>query len=260
MSFADDSTPIYDSELDGEGETDDEYEPTFSPASDGAAPHYPTPNSEDTSSEQTNLVKRQKSAAAVKPVGIQKNQRSGPAIRKTRANKSNTGAADSGDSVDDAGEGTWAARKKKASAVVNKQKKSDSLEKKLGQYVHIDRTGGRVNIDGVYWYAPKDDPSIPRGDQAKRACIQEVVAAMRNYDNIKDSKTTGVKNRWGPGASYYTREELYACGGDIVVSLTACFGISSADNHRRTSWSMSIVTAGRRRLTTLSCVRRGSRP
>lgn len=260
MNFADDNTPIYESELDGEGETDDEYEPTVSPASDGITSHYPTPSSEDTNPEQTNVDKRQKSATAAKPVGIQKNRSSRPAIRKTRAKKSNTGATDSGGSIDDAGDVTWAARKKMANAIVSKQKKSDSLEEKLGHDVHIDRTGGRVNFDGVYWYAPKDDHSIPRGDQAKRACIQEVVAAMRNYDNIKDSKTAGVKNRWGPGASYYTREELYACAGDIVVSLIACVRISFANDHRRTSWSMFIPTAGRRRLTTLNCVRHGSRP
>lgn len=154
----------------------------------------------------------------------------------------------------------FAKEKKKANATIKEQKARLTLAQRLGQAIRIISTLGRVKVEGVYWFAPKNDLSIPSCEQAKLACVQNVVAAMRNYENIKDKKTKGVKNRWGDGASYYSREELYACAGDIVVSLTACVRNSYTNHHRRILWSMYTPMAGKRRHTTQRSVRHGSRP
>jgi hypothetical protein len=108
---------------------------------------------------------------------------------------------------------------KQANMVIEQQTKQDTLEGRLGQHVRIERIDGRVTIGGVFWYPPRNDPSIPTTQAEKTACAKQLVAAMLDTTECKEQMhTQAFKNRWGPRATFYTEDELLNAAWTLVVS------------------------------------------
>jgi hypothetical protein len=108
---------------------------------------------------------------------------------------------------------------KQANIVIEQQTKQDTLKGRLGQHVRIERNDGRVTIGGVFWYPPRNDPSIPITQAEKTACAKLLVAAMLDTTECKEQMhTQAFKNRWGPHATFYTVEELLNAAWILLVS------------------------------------------
>ncbi|KAF1916597.1 hypothetical protein BDU57DRAFT_449671 [Ampelomyces quisqualis] len=149
----------------------------------------------------------------------------------------------------------FASKKKRANLVIKKQGARSSLAQRLGHDVRVVCTDGRVSIEGVYWYPPRNDLSIPSSYQAKLACVQTLVAAMCNNQGVKDKPSTGFLNRWGNDANHYTPEELYACGWEMVdfmVDLhTKGWTQKTYDHKLREQWQQTMFSTFEERFEAL---------
>jgi hypothetical protein len=180
----------YNEDVDGEGETDDEYHPV-----------------RDTATPSTKLNKKAGKAAVT-------------------SNKKNTRSAakqvteDTASVVEEVLESTFAVKQRKANVVIARQNAQPTLERRLGQQVRVSYTAaGVIDIGGIYWKAPANDASIPRTLQEKFACVQAIIAAIRNNKDCKEVDTTKTfLNRWADGATYFSPEELEFAAWKIVVS------------------------------------------
>jgi len=137
---------------------------------------------------------------------------------------------------------------KMANVVIDKQDKMRDYAQRLGQNVRVTRTHGRITIEGVFWTAPQNDPSIPRSHVDQVACVQQLVAAMLDTSVCKEKKTTtAFQNRWGAGATFYSAEEFQHAAWTLVVSPPSLPHLTSPHQpHYRTSPSTCTPTAGPR--------------
>jgi hypothetical protein len=180
----------YNGDVDGEGETDDEYHPAMDAVT-------PSTNSK---------MKAGKAAVTTN----KKNTRSG-AKKVTEHTESE---------IEEVPESTFAVKQRKANVVIAKQNAQPTLARKLGQHVRVAyNANGVVEIRGIYWKAPANDHSIPRTLPEKFACVQAIIAAIRNNQACKEVETTvSFINRWANNATYFSPEEIECAAWRIVVS------------------------------------------
>jgi hypothetical protein len=180
----------YNEEVDGEGEADDEYHPTI-----------------DTVTPSPKLNKKAGKAAVT---SNKKNTRS--AAKKV--------TEDTASVIEEVPESTFAVKQRKANVVIAKQNAQSTLARRLGQDVRVSYTAaGAIDIRGTYWKAPANDYSIPQSFREKFACVQAIIAAIRNNKDCKEVDTTKTfLNRWADGATYFSSEELEFAAWKIVVS------------------------------------------
>ena len=120
---------------------------------------------------------------------------------------------------DDSSKEVLAKKEKMAREVINAQKKQADPAKQLGVNVTIVSSANGVSITGVYWNPPSDDTTIPSTQAEINACVDDVVAAMRNNEGCREKDTTkAFRNRWAQGATHYTVAEFYAAAQLLVVS------------------------------------------
>jgi hypothetical protein len=207
-------------DIDGAYETDDEYVPPMDASAedhvDNAAP-YPTPEWDWNGCESANdddigpahstnaATNRSNESDSTKP------------CRNPRTARDKSPVIDA--SIKKPTKARPLAEKfKQANIVIAEQKTKASLAQRLGQQVRIIRTNGRVSIEGVYWKAPKNDPTIPATDAAKKRCVRKIVAALINNQDCKEVPTSQTfLNRWADGADYFTMEEFEHAAWEIVV-------------------------------------------
>jgi hypothetical protein len=111
------------------------------------------------------------------------------------------------------------AEKQRLAGQVIKQQQGEAEEaKRLGQEIRIVKTDGCPEIEGIYWRAPKNDDSIPKTPAAKKACFDQVYAAILNTTGCKEVTTKkAFKIRWGEEKSHYEDGDLIRVGWKVVV-------------------------------------------
>lgn len=101
--------------------------------------------------------------------------------------------------------------------LVKKQAKETTLEKRLGQHIRVVCKGPGVHFEGVYWKAPENDHTIPTTDNDKYGCVKSIVTAFRNNQGCKEVATRQMfQNKWGDGATHYSKEELEVAAWAVV--------------------------------------------
>jgi hypothetical protein len=102
---------------------------------------------------------------------------------------------------------------KKAKGVIRKQ------AGKMGTNVKIAHTSTGITMTGAYWPPLANDHTIPSTNAEIKACTDTLVDAICNNRDCKEGENTSTfRNRWGPTATYYTRNEFKAVARDVTVS------------------------------------------
>jgi len=77
----------------------------------------------------------------------------------------------------------------------------------------------KASMDGVQWYAPENDKTIPKTEEEHRAVVKQLVDAFKDMSIAKDTEGNAYRKRLTPGHdSYYGDWAIEACAWNIVVS------------------------------------------
>jgi hypothetical protein len=77
----------------------------------------------------------------------------------------------------------------------------------------------RLTTLDTAWTPPKDDASIPKNAEDRKAVVRSLLGAMLDRENCKDGGSAAFKNRWGHGRElvYHIHDMEKVCW-DILVS------------------------------------------
>ncbi|KAH7347092.1 hypothetical protein BKA66DRAFT_371373, partial [Pyrenochaeta sp. MPI-SDFR-AT-0127] len=103
------------------------------------------------------------------------------------------------------------------------QEKNANEASRLGMNITLTNTVRGVSVTGVYWYSPAQDDSIPVTQRQTDQCIDALVQAILNNQDVRENTTTKqFRNRWADGATYYKPREIRAVAHellDIMISV-----------------------------------------
>jgi hypothetical protein len=227
---------------------------------------YPTPGKDSDVFEEIVAGAVQESSRRI-PLG--KNKKSPAALHSPRGSRQSStatqGVKDARVTKPGEKEDSVKAKLRMGTAAIKAQKATGLLANMFGENIRIIMApSGRVKIEGVYWTPPRNDLTIPRTEGEMRQCAERLFTAITNAQGCKESaSSTSFKNRWGPDASHYTREDLVCGCWDIVVSYfhnQEICDCSLTNSCSRTSWWTCVPTGGGRRFWTPPCGSRSKKP
>jgi hypothetical protein len=121
------------------------------------------------------------------------------------------------ESVVEFDESSLAEKRRRAIMIIKQQAREHSLAKRLGQDIRVVRESWRVRFEGVYWYAPNNDTSIPTTEADQRACAEQLIAAMRSNQGFAEVSATKISlNRCASESTHYTWEDFESIAWNVV--------------------------------------------